>query len=149
GAPRRVGDGQNLVAPPEQRVGRVGHLDLFQVTRRGVLEGGIMLSSRSGESPVQLLASLTLGGKSARDSASGCSAGESSSAASAYCSGFSAAYTAANSNYQFGIFQPVGLGATSLPGGSAALPAVGTLETCFLRAVAGTLDSRAEVAYAG
>jgi hypothetical protein len=44
---RRMADGKNLETPPEQRVGRVGHLDLVKFARSWVLEGGIMLLGRS------------------------------------------------------------------------------------------------------
>ena len=43
--PRRMADGHDPEAPPEQRMGRVGYLDLFGVAR-WVLEGGIMLVGR-------------------------------------------------------------------------------------------------------
>ena len=45
GPMRRMADGHNLKAPPEQRMGWVGYLDLFRVRRR-VLEGGINLVGR-------------------------------------------------------------------------------------------------------
>ena len=40
-----MADGHDLKAPPEQRMGRVGYLDLFGVSWR-VLERGIMLVGR-------------------------------------------------------------------------------------------------------
>jgi hypothetical protein len=42
----RVTDRQNLKASAVQRMGGVGHLDLFGIGRRWVVEGGIMLLSR-------------------------------------------------------------------------------------------------------
>ena len=42
----RVADGHDAETSPEQRMGRVGYLDLFGLARR-VLEGGVMLVSRS------------------------------------------------------------------------------------------------------
>jgi hypothetical protein len=45
--PRTMADGEDAEAPPEERVGRFGHLDLFGIGRRRVLEGGIMLVDRS------------------------------------------------------------------------------------------------------
>jgi hypothetical protein len=42
GTMRGMADGHDPEAPPEQRVGRIGHLDLFRVAWR-VLERGIML----------------------------------------------------------------------------------------------------------
>ena len=43
----RVTDRQDLEASAVQRMGEVGHLDLFGIGRRWVVEGGIMLLSRS------------------------------------------------------------------------------------------------------
>jgi hypothetical protein len=43
----RVTDRQDLKASAVQRMGGVGHLDLFGIGRRWVVEGGIMLLSRS------------------------------------------------------------------------------------------------------
>ena len=48
GALGRMTDRQHLEAAAEQRVGGVGHLDLFGIKLRWVLEGGIMLLSRLG-----------------------------------------------------------------------------------------------------
>jgi hypothetical protein len=41
-----MADRQDLEAAAEQGMGRVGHLDLFGIELRWVLEGGIMLLSR-------------------------------------------------------------------------------------------------------
>jgi hypothetical protein len=41
-----MADGEDREAPPEQRVRWVGHLDLFEVGKKWVLEGGIMLLGR-------------------------------------------------------------------------------------------------------
>jgi hypothetical protein len=46
GPMRRMADGHDPEAPAEERVGRVGYLDLFGVARR-VLEGGINWVGRS------------------------------------------------------------------------------------------------------
>jgi hypothetical protein len=43
----RMADGEDPEAPPEQRVARIGHLDLFDLGLRWVLERGIMLLARS------------------------------------------------------------------------------------------------------
>jgi hypothetical protein len=42
-----MGDRQDLEAAPEEGMGGVGHLDQFGIKLRWVLEGGIMLLSRS------------------------------------------------------------------------------------------------------
>jgi len=42
-----MADRQHLEAAAEQGMGGVGHLDLFGIDLRWVLEGGIMLLSRS------------------------------------------------------------------------------------------------------
>jgi hypothetical protein len=52
---RRVTDRQDLKASAEQRMGGVGHLDLFGIGRRWVVEGGIMLLGR-------LIGSAMIGG---------------------------------------------------------------------------------------
>jgi hypothetical protein len=44
-----MADGQDLEASAEQGMGGVGHLDLFGIELRWVLEGGIILPSRSIE----------------------------------------------------------------------------------------------------
>jgi hypothetical protein len=50
GALGRVTDRQDLEASPVQGMGGVSHLDLFRIGCRWVLEGGIMLLSRSTRS---------------------------------------------------------------------------------------------------
>ena len=47
GALGRMADRQDLEAPAVEGVGGVGHLDHFGIEGRRVLEGGIMLLSRS------------------------------------------------------------------------------------------------------
>jgi hypothetical protein len=54
GALGRMADRQDLEAAAEQGVGGVGHLDLFGIELRRVLEGGIMLLSRSIESALRV-----------------------------------------------------------------------------------------------
>jgi hypothetical protein len=52
--PGAMADGEDSEAPSKQRVGRVGHFDLFGLFGLGikwVLEGGIMLGSRSTRFP--------------------------------------------------------------------------------------------------
>jgi len=43
----RMANREYLEAPPVERVGRICHLDHFGIGRRRVLEGGIMLLTRS------------------------------------------------------------------------------------------------------